>query len=305
MTLTQDQTTGCVLGLALGDALGAPHEGGVLERALWRLIGRTRAGEARWTDDTQMALDLAESFLRHHGVQPDDLARQFAASYHWSRGYGPGTAKVLKRIRAGQHWSTASRSVYPSGSFGNGAAMRAPVLALLSGTCREALVAAVQKSSEVTHRHSIAVEGAVAVAVATQELLLHSGVPRVLESVGGSCRLPEFKSRLAVASAWLEEGACPSTSAVVAQLGNGITVPTSCITAVYSALRHLALPFETMLQFIASLGGDVDTIGAMAGALWGAANGASTLPAVPLEGRSRLEETATRIFQYSTTAANA
>jgi poly(ADP-ribose) glycohydrolase ARH3 len=67
----------------------------------------------------------------------------------------------------------------------------------------------------------------------------------------------------------------------------------------------LASPFDTMLRSIAALGGDVDTIGAMAGALWGAANGASTLPAVPLEGRRRLEETAVRIFQYATTAEHA
>lgn len=305
MTLTQDQATGCLLGLALGDAIGAPHEGGVLERALWRLIGRTRTGEARWTDDTQMALDLAESFLRHHEVRPDDLACQFAASYSWSRGYGPGTAKVLKRIRAGQHWSTASRSVYPNGSYGNGAAMRAPVLALFYGASREALVAAVQISSEVTHGHSLAVEGAVAVAVAAQGLLLHPGVPQVLENVRGSCRQPEFRSRLEVASAWLEAGASPSEAAVRAQLGNGIAAHTSCITAIYSALRHLASPFDTMLRSIAALRGDVDTIGAMAGALWGAANGASALPAVPLEGRTHLEETAVRIFQYATTAAPA
>ncbi|MBK8594756.1 MAG: ADP-ribosylglycohydrolase family protein [Holophagales bacterium] len=305
MTLTQDQAAGCLLGLALGDALGAPHEGGILERALWRLIGRTRTGEARWTDDTRMALDLAESVLRHHGVQPDDLARQFAASYSPSRGYGPGTAKVLKRIRAGQHWSAASRSVFPGGSYGNGAAMRAPVLALFYGTSREELLAAVQASSEVTHRHSIAVEGAVAVAVATQELLLHSVVPQVLANVRDSCRLPDFRSRLAVASTWLEEGARPSASEVAARLGNGMTAPTSCITAVYSALRHLASPFETMIQSIASLGGDVDTIGAMAGALWGAANGASALPAAPLEGRRHLEETAARIFRHATPAGNA
>ena len=49
---------GCLVGLAMGDALGAPYEGGVLERAVWRLLGRTRAGELRWTDDTQMSLDL-------------------------------------------------------------------------------------------------------------------------------------------------------------------------------------------------------------------------------------------------------
>lgn len=46
-----DQFAGCLLGLALGDALGAPFEGGWLERVLWWLIGITRDGAMRWTDD--------------------------------------------------------------------------------------------------------------------------------------------------------------------------------------------------------------------------------------------------------------
>ena len=77
-----------------------------------------------------MALDLAESLLEENGVSPEALASRFAASYRWSRGYGPGTAQVLKRIRRGEAWESASRAIYPEGSFGNGAAMRSPVLAL-------------------------------------------------------------------------------------------------------------------------------------------------------------------------------
>jgi hypothetical protein len=59
MEVTADRFIGCLLGLATGDALGAPYEGGPLERLVWRLIGRTSDGCLRWTDDTQMALDLA------------------------------------------------------------------------------------------------------------------------------------------------------------------------------------------------------------------------------------------------------
>src|SRR5690349_18966772 len=120
-----DRCQGCLLGLALGDALGAPYEGGPLERLLWRLSGRTRQGEMRWTDDTQMSLDLAESLAEKGALDPDDLAQRFARSYHWSRGYGPGAAKLLKRIACGADWREANRSVYPAGSYGNGGAMRA------------------------------------------------------------------------------------------------------------------------------------------------------------------------------------
>lgn len=121
---------GSLLGLALGDALGAPLEGGPLERMLWRVIGKTSEGRARWTDDTQMSLDLAESLIARRTLDPDDVARRFATSYRWSRGYGPGAARILKRIRNGTDWRLANTAVYPEGSFGNGAAMRAPVVGL-------------------------------------------------------------------------------------------------------------------------------------------------------------------------------
>ena len=85
--LLAEQFQGCLLGLALGDALGAKSEGGAAERMAWRMLGRTRTGRLRWTDDTQMTLDLAESLLAHGTLDPDDLARRFAQSYRWSRGY--------------------------------------------------------------------------------------------------------------------------------------------------------------------------------------------------------------------------
>ena len=128
-----DRIIGSVLGLALGDAFGAPYEGGVLERAAWALIGK-RKGRRRWTDDTQMTIDVIESLVACGDIDQDDLARRFARSYRWSRGYGPGAAKVLKRIRRGQHWEAASSSAYRDGSFGNGGAMRAPAVGLFFST---------------------------------------------------------------------------------------------------------------------------------------------------------------------------
>ncbi len=72
---------GCFLGLALGDALGAPYEGGPLERLLWRVLGATRSGAIRWTDDTQMSLDLAESLSDNGALVLDDVAKRFASRW--------------------------------------------------------------------------------------------------------------------------------------------------------------------------------------------------------------------------------
>ncbi len=165
--MSRDRYEGCLLGLALGDAFGAPHEGGPLERLVWRLIGRTRAGERRFTDDTSMSLDLAESLIERGVLDLDDVARRFAASYRWSRGYGPGAAKLLKRIARGAGWREASRSVFPEGSWGNGGAMRAPVIGLAFAGQPDALIAAARDSASITHAHPLGMEGAVLLASAT------------------------------------------------------------------------------------------------------------------------------------------
>lgn len=299
MAPTKDQFTGCILGLALGDALGAPYEGGVLERLVWRLIGRTRDGRRRWTDDTQMALDLAESLLARDGLDTDDLAKRFAASYSWTRGYGPGTARVLKRIRRGQDWEAASRAVYPNGSYGNGAAMRSAVLALFFAGDHDALVAAARDSARITHAHPLGIEGAVVMAVATHALLFRKGLAHALEAVRTECRSPEMSGMLEIASAWLLQGATPRPREVAGRLGNGTTAVASCVTALYIGLSHLERGFEQTMRFVTACGGDTDTIGAMAGALWGASNGAGRMPDEALERREDLVVVASRIFAHA------
>ncbi len=296
MMPTQDQYTGCLLGLALGDALGAPYEGGVLERALWRLLGRTPQRLPRWTDDTQMTLDLAASLLHCQRLDQDDLARRFAHSYRWSRGYGPSTARVLKRIRRGEHWSTASRRDHASGSFGNGAAMRASVLALFFRGSREDLVQQARRSAEVTHAHRLGVEGGVLIAVAARGFLQRRTAAEILQEVTGVCEAPEFRERLQQVAVWFDTQQAPIPREVAARLGNGMTAPTSCITALYLALRHMDAGFSEMLAFIRACGGDVDTLGAMAGTLWGARHGAAALPDTAIEQQALIVDVATRLY---------
>lgn len=284
MQATLDQYRGCLLGLSLGDALGAPFEGGILERLLWRVIGFTPKGEMRWTDDTQMSIDIIESFLKMGCLDPDDIAITFAKSYRWSRGYGPKAAKVLKRIAKGANWREANRSGFASGSFGNGAAMRAPIIGLINANQpKEHLKNNTSLIASITHAHPFGIEGAGLLAQATVGVL--KGIPS-LEVVGEGmevCSLEPFTSRLAIARTWLQSGHEATIHEVRRKLGNGIAAPASCVTALYLALRFREQSFPTMQHYIAQLGGDVDTIGAMAGAVWGASNGFAKLPSDQLE----------------------
>ncbi len=298
MSATVDQFTGCLLGLALGDACGAPHEGGILERFVWRFIGTTKAGELRWTDDTQMSLDLAESLVECGCLDLDDIAARFASSYRWSRGYGPGAAKILAKIRRGRSWRESNRSVYPGGSYGNGGAMRAPVIALAFSGHLERLIAAARASAEITHAHPLGIEGAVIIAVATCAALSRATAGGILERAIQVAADEEFVSRLETARKWLAGGRSPAAS-VRRELGTAITATESCVTALYIATVHLDKPFEELIRFAVDCGGDVDTIAAMAGGIWGAANGAEKLPSKllnMLEERDRIRQAATNLY---------
>lgn len=295
-----DTLRGALLGLALGDTLGAPHEGGWLARGLWLALGRTPQGLRRFTDDTQMSLDVAESLLACSGLDQDDLARRFAASYQWRRGYGPGAARLLRRIRAGMPWRQASRSVYAQGSWGNGAAMRAAVLALWPYASLAEVRHAARQQAEITHAHPQGIAGAVLIAVATRALMApQANAAQVLAAVQAHVDEPAFVPVLQQAAQWLErqrtQGDAPDAHTVARTLGNGITARSSCVTALYLALRHLEQDFDALMRFAIACGGDVDTIAAMAGALWGAHRGGAALPALKLEQQARLEGVAAQL----------
>ena len=271
-------TIGAILALALGDAFGAPYEGDLAERTLWALIGTTN-GRHRWTDDTQMTIDVIESLIACGQVDQQDLAERFARSYRWSRGYGPGAAQILKQIRRGEAWQSANRSVYPDGSFGNGAAMRAPAIGLFYADAgEEELVMAAQRSAVVTHAHPDGSRGAIIIALATA-LASHGREPlAIIDRLSRHAGSDGFTVRLQRAGAWLQANRPVAPRTVAAELGNGIAAVDSCVTAVYLGLRFRDQPFDALLAFAISLGGDVDTIAAMAGAIWGAARGYEVLP---------------------------
>jgi poly(ADP-ribose) glycohydrolase ARH3 len=280
---TQDQFVGCLLGLSLGDAIGAPFEGGVVERFTWKLIGKTMHGKMRWTDDTQMSLDLAESLIANGGLEPNHLSRQFATSYRWSRGYGSAATKILKQIKKGKDWQQVNRSTYPEGSFGNGGAMRSPIIGIFYNHNLKKLLKAAHESALITHAHPLGIEGAVLIASATSLALDSHTSLEIINGAALNCEQNNFTSRLSIAHGWLHNEKHPSAKEVVKKLGNGIAAEASCVTSLYICLRFLNDTFESMMNFIIECGGDVDTIGAMAGAIWGAKRGASNLPEIYLE----------------------
>lgn len=296
------------MGLALGDALCAGREGGPLEQLLWRLIGKT-GGLHRYTDDTQMALDLAGHFINQRSIVPDVLAADFARSYRWSRGYGPSTAHVLKQIRSGVDWRVATRSKHPAGSYGNGAAMRAPVLALAYLGKPIEMENAIVAASSITHPHPSAIMGARLICLAVAAGLNDVGDADLLGHLAAVAAGSDYERPLAQVRTFLTHPDIPEPVNLRQALGTGTAAVESCPAAIFLGLRFRDRPIAELVAYVNRCRGDTDTIAAMAGALWGSCNGLERIPEPmrhAVEGKDSILSTAARLHEAAcqgTTAA--
>jgi poly(ADP-ribose) glycohydrolase ARH3 len=207
---------------------------------------------------------------------------------------------VLKWIARGADWRDANRAVYRDGSHGNGAAMRSPIVGLIYADRPADLLQAAAAAADVTRAHPLGIEGAVLIARATAACIQGIDSGRLLKKLAAADLSEPFASRLAIAETWPASKSDVSHGEVRRQLGSGIGARDSCVTAVYLAMRFRDRDFADTLRFAIRLGGDTDTVGAMAGAMWGAANGAGALPAeslAKLEGCEMLAELAARLQQ--------
>jgi poly(ADP-ribose) glycohydrolase ARH3 len=250
-----------------------PFEGAPAEAVPERLeMLDARLGRGTYTDDTQMAIALAESLLAHGGIEEEALGHAFADAYDPSRGYGSGTTDVLRLVRSGVHPRAAARSVRGGeGSRGNGAAMRIAPVAVLHARDPSALAEAAQASARVTHAHPLGVEAALAQAVAIAAALRGENP---LDAALKVAATPELRDSLEKAA--LVGEVRPQPAEIATLLGNSSTGYESVPAAVYSAAAHGS--FAAAVTFAVRCGGDTDTIGAMAGAIAGARAGASAMP---------------------------
>lgn len=220
-----------------------------------------------------MSIDLAFSFIQNNGLNQEHLAATFAENYHWSRGYGPSTARLLKKIKKGASWKDVNRVKFKHGSFGNGAAMRAPILAMCFPKDEEKLSKNIVKCSEITHAHPLAIEGAKLIAFVTCAALHDWAIEAIMEAIPTWCESDQYKTKVAFCIELVQASDTVQNKELKVKLGNGIAASQSCVTAIYFAFKYKNQSYDSMLNQVHKLGGDTDTIGAMAGAIWGAFNG--------------------------------
>jgi len=273
---------GALLGLACGDALGAPFEGERSVNATDAAAWAAAVAPLRVTDDTVLALVLAEHLADRGGqVDQDELVLAFARA--WSadpgRGYGGAVQGLFARVIEGTAWREASGSQFGgAGSLGNGAAMRvAPAGVAATDLNRVADLA--RRSAAVTHAHPLGQDGAAVQACAvTLAAASTPGTP--VNRVAWCRRLAATASTSGYATALNRVAGFTAATVpnnVAAAVGNGVEALQAVPAALAAFFAHPDRP-RAAIQFAIQLGGDTDTIAAMTGALAGARCGASALP---------------------------
>jgi ADP-ribosylglycohydrolase len=304
VTEQADRALAALTGLAIGDALGMPTQALPREEITARYGTLTEfhpgppdqpiapnmpAGSV--TDDTEQALLVGNLLVAGHGrIDPHRLAADLLA---WEedmrrRGsldlLGPSTKAAVAAVAAGVPIEEAGRN-----GTTNGAAMRiTPVGIACAATDLPVLVDRVVEASWVTHNTGVALAGAAAVAAAVSAGLAGADVAEATETGVRAAELAASKGN------WVAAGDVGGRILLARELVGGRSaedaadriyrlVGTSVATqeSVPAAFGVLAVhpddPWQAVLM-AASLGGDCDTIAAIAGAIAGACHGSAGFP---------------------------
>jgi ADP-ribosyl-[dinitrogen reductase] hydrolase len=299
-----DRCQGVLLGLAVGDALGAPLEFKAADEILRDygapvrdMLGGGFLGWelGEWTDDTAMAVCIAESILSQGYFEPVDVAERFL---HWfqagPRDVGNTISIAMRALASGERWDRAGRRAHEQlggRSAGNGAIMRCAPIALLDYRAPDRLIEDSLNSALITHWDERARYGAAALNLAIAALIQEeppaAALRRASEGVRAAC--PEVAALFETAGAGERADLRPSGFS-----NDTLRLALWCFTRTDS--------FEEALIAAVNLGGDADTGGVVCGALAGAHYGLAAIPArwlAPLRERERLLRLAMQVARLA------
>jgi len=282
---------GALLGLAVGDAIGTTLEfsrrdsGGRVSDMVGGGPFRLQPGE--WTDDTAMALALAESLAVDAALDVNDLMSRFTA--WWQQGdysctgrcfdIGITTRKALSQFaRSGDPLAGSTDPM----SAGNGSLMRLAPVAIRHWRSRALLADVAARQSRTTH----AAPEAVAACVVYAEMLADAiaGMPRHMLLAATRSSQASAIDRI-VQGSW--RGRPRSDIRSSGYVVHSLEAALWCVGRTSS--------FAEAVLLAANLGDDADTVAAITGQLAGALYGASGIPARWLERlawRDRLDSAA-------------
>lgn len=283
-----DRACGVLLGAAAGDALGAGYEFAHIDPDLFpEMIGGGLGGFApgEWTDDTAQAVAIA--WVAADGLDlrtPEALDRIAQGFADWFADNPPDvgvqTRVVLSlagRNPSGVEMTAAARAVHEQSgrSAGNGSLMRTGPVALAYLHDPIGLVEAAMGVSALTHHQDVAQEACALWCLMIRHAVLTGEYPRFDQVAEWMPNADRWRELLAEAESH-EPSQCTNNSWSVGAL-----------QAAWSAIANAPLAggeydcgqlVET-LQSAIRIGGDTDTVAAIAGGLLGARWGMSAIPA--------------------------
>ncbi|KLF81712.1 hypothetical protein YA43_13095 [Enterobacter hormaechei subsp. steigerwaltii] len=301
--MKQDRILGALYGQALGDAMGMPSELWPRKRvkAHFGWIDRFLPGpaennaacyfkQAEFTDDTSMALCLADAIIECDGeINPDVIGKHIL---DWALDFdafnknvlGPTSKIALNAIRDGKPVSQLENN-----GVTNGAAMRAsPLGCLLPATRLAHFVEQVALASSPTHKSDLAIAGAVVIAWAVSRAIDGERWQNIADALPGIARAAQeaktttfsasLSARIELALKTVREA--NGTESASEQIYQLIGAGTSTLESVPAAIAMVELAGtdpNRCAVLCANLGGDTDTIGAMATAICGALHGVQAI----------------------------
>lgn len=293
-----DRATGALLGLAVGDAVGTTLEFRPRDSypALTDMVGGGPFDLARgqWTDDTSMALALADSLIAHGRLDPADLMRRFVG--WWRDGdysatgtcfdIGATTSAALARFeRTGD---PIARDPDPM-SAGNGSLMRlAPVAIWGSRRNDAAMRAAARVQSATTHGAAACLDACEAYALMLKAAIGGARFEEAVAAGVGVTELPPIGPILA--GGWRGKPRRDIRSSGF--VAHSLEAALWCVAETDD--------FRAAVLLAANLGDDADTTAAIAGQLAGALYGASGIPVewcARVAWRERIERMAHDLLQ--------
>jgi len=334
-----DRFTGAMLGGLIGDCLGATFEMRFENLVPVRKIDTffedlknmdvETDEKYQYTDDTAMARQIALSFIEHKKLDPKAIAKNFSSEYFkepW-RGYGGSVVEVFDKLRASNcedHFKPAGEQFEGSGSYGNGAGMRAHPIALACvGYPPEQVVEQAKAVAKLTHSHPLGVHGGVVQTMAVYHALQGCNSKVILEKIKElvvdlekdyeSSTASTYKNKLELVEQFLSKSD-DDLDEICFELGNDVSAVDSVPTALFCFLKvmhesmredPIPLPeamFERVLRLAIRMGGDTDTIASMACSIAGAYLGREAIPAHLVqicENATQVESMGAKIFEIS------
>ena len=224
-----------MLGAIVGDIIGSAYEFNNTKRKEFHLF----TPKSKFTDDTVMTLAVARWLCGDKEHRKETLVRhmQELGRRYPTAGYGGSFMRWLYNPEP-----------QPYNSYGNGSAMRVSPVAFYAHSLQEALGLA-KISAEVTHNHPEGIKGAQAIASSIY-LARHGATKREIKS-------------------YVEENFHYDLSRQLDDIRPTYSYDMSCQNTVPQALLAFleGANFEDVIRSAVSIGGDSDTIAAMAGGI--------------------------------------